>query len=176
MGLPGTATATEVVAWINGHPDFAGLPVDLSHERVVIVGNGNVALDVARILTADPDELARTDIADHALAALRTSKVREVMIAARRGPVHSAFTLPELIGLTANASKVPVVLDAADHQLVQQDLARLGSDRDERPDARKAGGPQQARRCRCAVHATADPVVLPAHPAPRRRAAARGGD
>ena len=130
MGLPGTATATEVVAWINGHPDFAGLPVDLSHERVVIVGNGNVALDVARILTADPDELARTDIADHALAALSTSKVREVMIAARRGPVHSAFTLPELIGLAANASKVPVVLDAADHQLVQQDLARLGSDRD----------------------------------------------
>ena len=74
MGLPGTATATEVVAWINGHPDFAGLPVDLSHERVVIVGNGNVALDVARILTADPDELARTDIADHALAALRTRR------------------------------------------------------------------------------------------------------
>ena len=84
--LPGTATATELVAWINGHPDFAGLPVDLSHERVVLVGNGNVALDVARILTADPDELARTDIADHALAALRTSKVREVVIAARRGP------------------------------------------------------------------------------------------
>ena len=130
MGLPGTATASEVVAWINGHPDFAGLPVDLSHERVVIVGNGNVALDVARILTADPDQLARTDIADHALAALRTSKVREVMIAARSGPVHSAFTLPELMGLTANGSKVPVVLDAADHQLVQQDLARLGSDRD----------------------------------------------
>ena len=71
MGLPGTGTATEVVAWINGHPEFTDLPVDLSHERVVIVGNGNVALDVARILTTDPDELARTDISDHALAALR---------------------------------------------------------------------------------------------------------
>ena len=64
MGLPGTGTATETVAWINGHPDFADLPVDLSHERVVIIGNGNVALDVARILTADPDALARTDISD----------------------------------------------------------------------------------------------------------------
>ncbi len=121
MGLPGTGTATEVVAWYNGHPDFADLPVDLSGDRVVIVGNGNVALDVARILTADPDELARTDIADHALAALRSSRVREVVIAARRGPADSAFTLPELIGLTATAD---VVLDARDHELVDRDLAR----------------------------------------------------
>ena len=67
MGLPGTGTATEMVAWINGHPDFTDLPVDLSHERVIVIGNGNVALDVARVLTADPDELAHTDIADHAL-------------------------------------------------------------------------------------------------------------
>ena len=102
MGLPGTGTATELVAWINGHPDFTDLPVDLSHERVVIIGNGNVALDVARVLTADPDDLARTDISDRALEAFRGSAVREVVIAARRGPAHSAFTLPELIGLTAD--------------------------------------------------------------------------
>ncbi|MEB4207991.1 FAD-dependent oxidoreductase [Mycobacterium sp. 94-17] len=120
MGLPGTGTATEMVAWINGHPDFADLPVDLSHERVVIVGNGNVALDVARLLTSDPDDLARTDIADHALAVLRKSAVREVVIAARRGPAESAFTLPELIGLTGGSE---VVLNAADHQLVARDLA-----------------------------------------------------
>jgi ferredoxin--NADP+ reductase len=120
MGLPGTATATELVAWINGHPDFAELSVDLSHDRVVIIGNGNVALDVARILTTDPDDLATTDISDHALAVLRTSKVREVVVAARRGPIHSAFTLSELIGLTATAD---VVLDAADHARVRQDLA-----------------------------------------------------
>jgi ferredoxin--NADP+ reductase len=120
MNLPGTGTATEMVAWINGHPEFADLPVDLDHERVVVIGNGNVALDVARILTTDPDDLARTDIADHALAALRESKVREVVIAARRGPADSAFTLPELIGLTATHE---VVLDRADHELVQQDLA-----------------------------------------------------
>ncbi|OBC01350.1 FAD-dependent oxidoreductase [Mycobacterium sp. 852002-40037_SCH5390672] len=120
MGLPGTGTATELVAWINGHPDFTDLPVDLSHERVVIVGNGNVALDVARLLTSDPDDLARTDIADHALAAFRASAVREVVIAARRGPAQSAFTLPELIGLTGTSE---VVLSAADHQLVAADLA-----------------------------------------------------
>ncbi|HEX5255940.1 MAG TPA: 4Fe-4S binding protein [Mycobacterium sp.] len=120
MGLPGTGTATEMVAWINGHPEFADLPVDLSHERAVIVGNGNVALDVARLLTSDPDDLARTDIADHALAAFRGSAVREVVIAARRGPAQSAFTLPELIGLTATSK---VVLSAADHQLVAADLA-----------------------------------------------------
>lgn len=119
MGLAGTATATELVAWINGHPDFTHLPVDLSHERVVIVGNGNVALDVARVLTADPDDLARTDISDHALAALRGSAVREVVIAARRGPAQSAFTLPELIGLTGASD---VVLDSADHELVAGDL------------------------------------------------------
>jgi ferredoxin/flavodoxin---NADP+ reductase len=120
MGMSGTGTATELVAWINGHPDFTDLPVDLSHERVIVVGNGNVALDVARVLTADPDELARTDIADHALQALRASRVREVVVAARRGPAHSAFTLPELIGLT---TKADVVLGAGDHDLVLRDLA-----------------------------------------------------
>ncbi|SBS74201.1 putative ferredoxin/ferredoxin--NADP reductase [uncultured Mycobacterium sp.] len=120
MELPGAGTATETVAWINGHPDFAGLTVDLRHERVVVIGNGNVALDVARILTADPDDLARTDISDSALGALRNSAVREVVIAARRRPVDSAFTLPELIGLTSSAE---VVLSADDHNLVEQDLA-----------------------------------------------------
>jgi ferredoxin/flavodoxin---NADP+ reductase len=123
MGLPGTGTATEMVAWINGHPEFSDLPVDLSHERVVIVGNGNVAFDVARILTADPDDLARTDISDPALVTLRDSAVHEVVIAARRGPAQSAFTLPELIGLTVSAD---VVLDAADHELVSRDLAAAG--------------------------------------------------
>ncbi len=121
MDLPGTATATEVVAWINGHPDHTDLPVRLDHERVVIVGNGNVALDVARVLTSDPDALARTDISDHALAALRSSAVQEVVIAARRGPAASAFTLPELIGLTSTCD---VVLDSADHDLVLRDLAQ----------------------------------------------------
>ncbi len=123
MDLPGTGTATEMVAWFNGHPEFTSTPVDLSHRRVVIIGNGNVALDVARILTTDPDALARTDIADHALAALRRSKVTEVVIAARRGPAYSAFTLPELIGLTSTCD---VVLDDADRALVVRDLEAEG--------------------------------------------------
>ncbi|MBV8863502.1 MAG: 4Fe-4S binding protein [Mycobacterium sp.] len=122
IDTPGTGTATELVAWINGHPEFADLPVDLGHERVIIVGNGNVALDVARVLTADPDELAYTDIADHALPVLRASRIQEVVIAARRGPAQSAFTLPELIGLT---TKADVVLAAADHELVLRDLASV---------------------------------------------------
>jgi ferredoxin--NADP+ reductase len=125
MDLPGAGTATELVAWINGHPEYSNLSVDLSHERVVIVGNGNVALDVARVLTADPDELARTDIADHALKALRKSAVREVVVAARRGPAQSAFTLPELIGLTGACD---VVLDPEDQRWVRADLATV-SDR-----------------------------------------------
>ncbi|MBX9639585.1 MAG: ferredoxin, partial [Mycobacteriaceae bacterium] len=125
MDLPGAGTATELVAWINGHPEYAELPIDLSHERVVIVGNGNVALDVGRVLTADPDELAHTDIADHALIALRKSAVREVVIAARRGPAQSAFTLPELIGLTGACD---VVLDPEDQRWVRADLADV-SDR-----------------------------------------------
>ncbi|HWV27091.1 MAG TPA: FAD-dependent oxidoreductase [Aeromicrobium sp.] len=97
--LPGSGTATDFVAWYNGHPDHVDDRFDLSHERVVIVGNGNVAIDVARILATDPEQLARTDIADHALEALRRSAVREVVILARRGPAQSAFTLPEITGL-----------------------------------------------------------------------------
>ncbi len=100
-GLPGVASATEFVAWYNGHPDHAGRSFDLSHRRAVIVGNGNVALDIARILTADPDSLAGTTIAPHALAALRASRIEQVVVVGRRGPAESAFTLPELIGLAA---------------------------------------------------------------------------
>ncbi|WP_369213206.1 FAD-dependent oxidoreductase [Streptomyces flavofungini] len=97
--LPGSLSASAFVAWYNAHPDAAPDTVDLSAERVVVIGNGNVALDVARILLADPDTLARTDIADHALTALRASKVREVVLVARRGPEHAAYTRSELLAL-----------------------------------------------------------------------------
>ena len=110
--LPGVSSATSFVGWYNGHPDFADLDVDLDTERVVVVGNGNVALDVARILVADPGTLAATDISRPALAKLRSSSVREVVVMGRRGPAHAAFTLPELIGLVD--SGVPVTVDAAD--------------------------------------------------------------
>ncbi|GAA2060225.1 FAD-dependent oxidoreductase [Streptomyces albiaxialis] len=97
--LPGSVPATTFVAWYNAHPEVAPDAVDLSAERVVVVGNGNVAVDAARILLADPEELARTDIADHALAALRDGNVREVVLVGRRGPQDAAYTGSELRAL-----------------------------------------------------------------------------
>ncbi len=104
LGIPGedlrgSWSAAEFAAWYNGHPDFADRRFDLDTERAVVLGNGNVALDVARILLSDIDALRRTDIADHALAALAESRIREVSVVGRRGPAQAAFTLPELLGL-----------------------------------------------------------------------------
>ncbi|WP_280397201.1 FAD-dependent oxidoreductase [Nocardia carnea] len=98
-GLAGNVSATDFVAWYNGHPDHQHHDFDLSRRRVVVVGNGNVALDVARILTTDPEELAGSDISPIALDALRHSAVREVVVLGRRGPAESAFTVPEFVGL-----------------------------------------------------------------------------
>ncbi|WP_431965294.1 FAD-dependent oxidoreductase [Nocardia sp. bgisy134] len=114
--LPGSHSATEFVAWYNGHPDYADRHFDLSGERAVIVGNGNVALDVARVLTVDPDELAKTDIADHALDALRRSNIREVVVLGRRGPLQAAYTSPEFLALT-HLKGVDVVVDQAELEL-----------------------------------------------------------
>lgn len=94
--LPGSHAATEFVAWYNGHPDYRHLTFDLSHETAVVIGNGNVAMDVTRILASSIDELARTDIADYALEALRESKVRRIVMLGRRGPAQAKFTNPEL--------------------------------------------------------------------------------
>ncbi|MEV6330091.1 FAD-dependent oxidoreductase [Streptomyces sp. NPDC051909] len=105
LGIPGeeragSVSATAFVAWYNAHPEVAPDAIDLSGtERVVVVGAGNVALDVARVLVADPETLAATDIADHALAALRASAVREVVLLARRGPEDLSCTAPELLAL-----------------------------------------------------------------------------
>ncbi|MER7550916.1 MULTISPECIES: FAD-dependent oxidoreductase [Streptomyces] len=96
---PGCLSATSFVAWYNAHPEAVAQGVDLSAERVVVVGNGNVALDVARILVADPEALAGTDIAAHALEALRASRVREVVVLGRRGPEDAAYTRSELLAL-----------------------------------------------------------------------------
>jgi ferredoxin/flavodoxin---NADP+ reductase len=97
--LAGSGSATEFVAWYNGHPDYADADFDLSVKRAVVVGNGNVALDVARMLALSVDELAVTDTADHAIAALRNSEVEEIVVLGRRGPVQAAFTTPELLEL-----------------------------------------------------------------------------
>ncbi|EFQ83856.1 4Fe-4S binding domain protein [Aeromicrobium marinum DSM 15272] len=108
--LPGSETATDVVAWYNGHPDHAHRDIDLSADRAVVVGNGNVALDVARILATDPERLAGTDIADPALDRLRASRVREVVVLGRRGPAQAAFTVPELVSLVSR-DDIDVVVD-----------------------------------------------------------------
>ena len=94
--LPGSYPATRFVAWYNGHPDACEESFDLSAERAVVVGNGNVAIDVARMLLLDPGELALTDTADHAIGPLSEAKVSEVILLGRRGPEHAAFTNPEL--------------------------------------------------------------------------------
>ena len=132
MGIPGedlqgSHSATEFVWWYNGHPDYTECEFDLSAERAVVVGIGNVALDVARILASSPEALSKTDIADHALEALRSSRVREIVVLGRRGPAQAAFTAVELkeFGKLDGAG---VVVDPADlelddesRQLVEQD-------------------------------------------------------
>ena len=100
MGIPGeelnrSHSATEFVAWYNGHPDFSEHSFDLSVERVAVIGIGNVAVDVARILCRTEQELLQTDIADYALEALLRSNVKEVVVLGRRGPAQAAFTNPE---------------------------------------------------------------------------------
>jgi ferredoxin--NADP+ reductase len=94
--LSGSHAATEFVAWYNGHPEYCDYEFDLMAERVVVIGVGNVAVDVARILSRTAEELARTDIADYALEALRKSRVREVVMLGRRGPLQAAFTNAEV--------------------------------------------------------------------------------
>jgi ferredoxin--NADP+ reductase len=94
--LPGSHTATEFVGWYNGHPDYRDRAFDLSQEAAAVVGVGNVAMDVTRILATDPTDLAATDIAAHALEALRASRVRTIYLLGRRGPAQAAFTNPEL--------------------------------------------------------------------------------
>jgi ferredoxin--NADP+ reductase len=94
--LPGSISAAEFVPWYNAHPDFHNVEVALDGQTAVVIGAGNVAMDVARMLALEPSELDPTDTADHAIEALKRSKIREVVISARRGPEHAAFTSPEL--------------------------------------------------------------------------------
>lgn len=108
--LDGNYSATEVVGWYNGHPDHRGKQVNLTGPRAVVIGTGNVALDVARILAMPPSRLASTDIADHALEALRQSGIEEVVVLGRRGPEHAACTAPELEELGA-MDGVDIVVD-----------------------------------------------------------------
>lgn len=122
--LPGSHPATSFVGWINGHPEHAGAEVSLP-DRVVIVGNGNVALDIARLLATDPGRLAPTDISDRALSALRASRVREIDIVARRGVAQAACTLPELTSL-AQREDLVVAVEGDLHLDDETERARRG--------------------------------------------------
>jgi ferredoxin--NADP+ reductase len=111
--LRGSWSATEFVAWYNGHPDFQHVPFDLNTERAVVIGNGNVALDVARMLALTAEELAPTDTTDPAIDAITASTLKEIVVVGRRGPAEASFTTPELHEL-GDLAGADVVVDAAD--------------------------------------------------------------
>ena len=125
--LAGSWSATEFVAWYNGHPDFQELEFDLGVERAVVIGNGNVALDVARMLALTPEELAPTDTTDAAIEAIGSSTIREIVVIGRRGPAQASWTTPELkeLGELAGADvvvdPVELELDAASEASLEHD-------------------------------------------------------
>ena len=122
--LPGSISAAEFVPWYNGHPDFANHAPNLDCDTAVVIGAGNVAMDVARMLALEPSELDETDTATHAIEALRKSNIRKVVISARRGPEHAAFTSPELRDLP-KLEHTNVVMSASD---ISAALERAGAE------------------------------------------------
>jgi ferredoxin--NADP+ reductase len=132
LGIPGedaagSHAATQFVAWYNAHPDAATQEFDLSCETAVVIGNGNVALDVARMLVLSPSEVEVTDTADHAIKAFANSSVRRVIVLGRRGPAQAAFTNPELREL-GELARADVVVDPKDMELDEASEAWLASD------------------------------------------------
>lgn len=125
INLRGSHAATEFVAWYNGHPDYRSCQFDLSQERVAVIGVGNVAVDVARILCRTPEELVKTDIADYALEALSQSRVKEVYMLGRRGLAQAAFTAPEVkeLGELADADAIALPEEVELGELSQEALA-----------------------------------------------------
>jgi ferredoxin/flavodoxin---NADP+ reductase len=125
--LPGSAAATAFVGWYNAHPDYADHDFDLSSERAVVIGNGNVAMDVARMLALTDHELRQTDTADHAIELLDAKKIREIVVLGRRGPAQAAFTNPEIREL-GEMEDADVIVDPADLELDPASAAYLESD------------------------------------------------
>ena len=122
--LPGSISSAEFVPWYNAHPDFHDIDVPLDCKTAVVIGAGNVAMDVARMLALEPSELDATDTADHAITALKGSLIREVVISARRGPEHAAFTSPELRDLP-KLEHTNVLIDKSD---IESAMVRAGSE------------------------------------------------
>lgn len=131
MGIPGedlkgSHSATEFVAWYNGHPDYKDHTFDLSQEHVTIIGVGNVALDIARVLALTPAEVAKTDIPHHVQEQLKQSKVKEINLIARRGPMQAAFTntgtreLPHLEGAVAVVDPEELILEEQSEKIIEE--------------------------------------------------------
>jgi ferredoxin--NADP+ reductase len=170
LGIPGedlerSYTATEFVGWYNGHPDYRDREFDLSQEVAVVIGQGNVAMDVARILAKTVDELKHTDIAAHALEALGASKVKEIHVVGRRGPVQAKFTPPEIreMGELADCDTVVEKRDLVLNEASRDELEHI----DEKTRRENFGileelagreGHSKSRRCR--VHFYKSPVEL----------------
>jgi ferredoxin/flavodoxin---NADP+ reductase len=157
--LPGSWPATAFVAWYNGHPDFQDLSFDLSGERVVVVGNGNVAIDVARMLSLTADELAATDTTDAAVEAIVGSGIREIVMLGRRGPAQASFTpvelqeLGELAGADVAVDPAELELDPASEAALEQDRDRARRNFDILREfaAREPGGKPRTLRLRFKV-------------------------
>jgi ferredoxin--NADP+ reductase len=128
--LPNCISAADFVPWYNAHPDFTDIKVDLNTDTAIVIGAGNVAMDVARILAIEPSVLAHTDIAQHALTAFKSSNIRKVIICGRRGPEHAAFTAPELRDLP-KLEHTDVYIDEAQ---INEAILRVGQKRGEEKD------------------------------------------
>jgi ferredoxin--NADP+ reductase len=170
LGIPGESlagshAATEFVAWYNGHPDYASRAFDLSQREVAVIGIGNVAMDVARILIKPTSVLATTDLAEHALRALEASQVETVHLVARRGPVQAACTTPELREF-GELEGVDVVVDARDLELDAASEAELAAMEDRNPAKNLevlrewAARPLTGAKRRVVFHFNASPVSL----------------
>ena len=163
--LPGSHTATEFVGWYNGHPDYRDRAFDLSHDTAVVIGQGNVAVDVCRILCKTVDELRHTDITKHALQVLAQSKIRDIHMIGRRGPAQAKFTHSELRELGELADCDPVV-DPGDLELNPASREEL-ADRRNRANIKSyevlqgfASRPPPTRHRRCHIHFLKSPIEL----------------
>jgi ferredoxin/flavodoxin---NADP+ reductase len=161
--LPGSWSAFEFVAWYNGHPDYQGLEFDLDVERAVVVGNGNVALDVARMLALAPEELAPTDTTDAAIDAITASRLAEIVVLGRRGPAQASFTPPELAEL-GDLAAADVVVDPRELALDEASAARAERDSHAQRNMEVlrafAAGPPAGKRRALRLRFLATPVAI----------------
>ncbi len=164
--LPGSYAATQFVGWYNGHPDYCDYQFDLSQSSVAVVGVGNVAMDVARILGRSVAELQETDIADYALEALQNSNIRDIHIFGRRGPAQAAFTNPEIKEL-GEMEEVDLIIDPDELILDEYSQAYLNSPDADKKDIRNleimqeyAARPPQGRPKRIHLHFLTSPVLI----------------